>query len=103
MRKTLTPTKKRTEALLDYAQEQGVLLMEGMWTTFMPYMQSIRQHLKSGTIGQAQMVHASFGFRGPDDPSHVYLDPTAGGSLYSMSAFTPWPSLTGCLVLCRVR
>ena len=50
--KPRTPTKKRSEALLDYAKEQGGS-HGGHVDCFMPYMQAIRQHLKLGHIGMS--------------------------------------------------
>ena len=73
--------------------------MEGMWTSFMPYMQAIRQHLKLGHIGTPLMVQASLGFRGGDDPSRLLNPQLAGGSSFDVGVY-PLAVAIGCLTAC---
>jgi predicted dehydrogenase len=61
------------------AAEQGVFLMEAMWSRFLPAYEALRELLDDGRIGVPLMVEADFGFPLPLMPEHRLYDPALGG------------------------
>ena len=57
----------------------GVLVMEAMWTRYLPQSDVLRQVLAASTIGDVHLVTADFGFALPYDPTHRLWDPALGG------------------------
>lgn len=84
----------RSEAaeIVAAAREEGLFLMEAMWTRFLPIMYQVRQWLGEGAIGEVRMVSADFGFgSSPDTTKSRLYDPALGGGalmdvgIYSLS------------------
>jgi predicted dehydrogenase len=69
----------QAEALIHFAREKRIFLMEAMWTRFTPVMAKVRDVLSAGTLGAVRMVQADFGFRAPFDPRHRLFAPELGG------------------------
>jgi len=65
--------------MIEAARENGVFLMEAMWTRFRPAMHKVREWLSHGLIGEVKNVQASFGFRAPVEPGHRLFNPGLGG------------------------
>jgi predicted dehydrogenase len=61
------------------ARENGVFLMEAMWTRFLPAVAKAREWLSLGAAGKPVTVQANFGFRSPLGPEHRLFDPALGG------------------------
>ncbi|PUB27666.1 putative dehydrogenase [Promicromonospora sp. AC04] len=61
------------------ARAAGVLVMEAMWTRYLPQIDIVRQMLDDGTLGDIHLVTADFGFVAPYDPGSRMWDPTLGG------------------------
>ncbi len=57
----------------------GVLVMEAMWTRYLPQSDIIRQLLSAGAVGEVTLVRADFGFTFPVDPQHRLWNPELGG------------------------
>ena len=57
----------------------GVLVMEAMWTRYLPQADVIRRVLGEGIIGEVHNVTADFGFAAPYDPMSRLWDPELGG------------------------
>lgn len=53
---------REAEEVVAVAKKQGVLLMEGMWTRFMPVMVKLKELIASGKIGTVKYVSAHIGF-----------------------------------------
>jgi predicted dehydrogenase len=70
---------KDAEAMIAFALEKKLFLMEAMWTRFFPLMVKLKEILSAKTIGTPQLLSADFGFRGPDDPSGRLMDLKLGG------------------------
>ena len=84
----------RSEAaeIVAAAREEGLFLMEAMWTRFLPIMYQVRQWLRDGQIGEVRMVSADFGFgSSPGTTKSRLYDPALGGGalmdvgIYSLS------------------
>ncbi|MCA9997149.1 MAG: Gfo/Idh/MocA family oxidoreductase, partial [Anaerolineales bacterium] len=61
------------------ARQKGVVLMEAMWTRFLPTLVKTRELLASGAIGEVRMITADFGFRTSVNPNGRLFDPALGG------------------------
>jgi predicted dehydrogenase len=67
------------QAIADAARAAGVLVMEAMWTRYLPQSDVVRQSLRDGVIGDVHLVCADFGFVAPTDPHHRLWDVARGG------------------------
>lgn len=61
------------------ADEADRLLMEAMWTRFLPSLTQVRRSIAEGRIGRPRMVTADLGFRAEFDPRSRLFDPALGG------------------------
>lgn len=61
------------------ARQKRVVLMEAMWTRFLPTLVKTRELLASGAIGEVRMITADFGFRTNVNPNGRLFDPALGG------------------------
>ncbi len=87
--KPLAVNARQVERMIACARENGVFLMEAMWTRFLPVMERVREWLAEGAIGEVQMLQADFGFRGELDPGHRLFNPElAGGALLDVGVYT---------------
>lgn len=57
----------------------GVLVMEAMWTRYLPQSYLIRSVIADGIIGEVSNVHASLGFVSTFDPQSRLWSPELGG------------------------
>lgn len=81
-------TKREAEELYTLAKERGVLIMEAMWSRFVPAYVKAKEWIKGGKIGQVKYCDASFCYRIPFDPAHRLFDPAlAGGSLFDAGVY----------------
>jgi len=68
------------------SRARGVLLMEAMWTRFLPLMGWVRQQLPQ--IGQVRQVSADFGFRaGYNRQSRLFAPELGGGALLDVGIY----------------
>jgi predicted dehydrogenase len=65
--------------LVAEARQGGVLLMEAMWTRFLPHMVALRQAIDSGAIGEIRLLKADFCFRTNVNPAGRLFDLALGG------------------------
>jgi dihydrodiol dehydrogenase / D-xylose 1-dehydrogenase (NADP) len=77
--KPMTVNAAQAERLIALAQDNGLFLMEGMWTRFFPLMERVRHLISSGAIGEPRLLHVDFGFRAPFDPLQRLFNPDLGG------------------------
>jgi len=77
--KPLTASVADTEALLRYARDKGVFLMEAMKTAFLPAVGEAVRWIAEGRIGEPRLLRADFCFPGPDDPGDRLMNPDLGG------------------------
>lgn len=67
------------EGMIEAARAADRLLMEAMWTRFLPSIARMREVIASGAIGAPRLLVADFGFRAPFDPASRLFDPALGG------------------------
>ncbi|KQS14390.1 oxidoreductase [Curtobacterium sp. Leaf183] len=77
--KAFTITADEAQRVVDAARARGVVVMEAMWTRFLPQMTMLRQVVAEGRIGRPRIVEASHHQALPSDPSHRLNDPALGG------------------------
>jgi len=65
--------------MVDVARSSGTLLVEAMWTRFLPTMVRVREILAAGTLGELVYVTAEHGQWFAPDPSHRLFAPALGG------------------------
>lgn len=77
--KSLALNAPQAERMIQAARENDLLLMEAMWTRFLPAVVRLRELLAGGLIGEPRQFIADFGFRAEFDPASRLFDPTLGG------------------------
>lgn len=77
--KPITLNAREAEALIAYAREKRLFLMEAMWTRYLPAIVKVREWLGSGLIGEVRFLKADFGYRCAWDPQGRLLNPALGG------------------------
>ena len=94
--KPFTLDAAQAHAVVDAARDAGVVVLEAMWTRFLPHVRRIRQLLEDGAIGEVRTVVADHGqdFSGAD-PTHRLLDPgLGGGALLDLGIYpVSWASM----------
>ncbi|MDE0448424.1 MAG: Gfo/Idh/MocA family oxidoreductase [Spirochaetaceae bacterium] len=86
--KPLTVNAAEARAVAACAREHGVLLMEGMWTRFIPATAALRALIDAGEIGEPHVVHADIGFASAPDPaSRLFAPELAGGALLDLGVY----------------
>jgi predicted dehydrogenase len=72
----------------DRAKSQKCLLMEALWTRFLPHFISLSNEIKAGAIGDIQSIRANFCLQVPYDPRHrLYNRELIGGSLLDLGIY----------------
>jgi predicted dehydrogenase len=79
LEKPLTLNAAEARELVDLAHEKHLVLLEAMWTRFLPHMIRIREIIASGMIGQVRTVIADHTQFLPKDPEHRINNPDLGG------------------------
>lgn len=74
--------------MISVARSMNLLLMEAMWSRFLPTYVQIREWLKEGLIGDVRMLTANFGFlRTPDQKHRLYAPKLGGGALLDVGVY----------------
>lgn len=93
--KPLAMNSKEVEIMIDKAKEKKVLLMEALWTSFLPHYQYVINELKSKTYGNLLKMEASFGFfREFNDDSRLFKKSLGGGSLLDIGIYPVFAALS---------
>jgi predicted dehydrogenase len=82
LEKPFTMDLPSSTELADAARSAGVLLVEAMWTRFLPTMLRVREILAAGTLGPITYLTAEHGQWFPSDPSHRLFAPSLGGGAF---------------------
>ena len=86
--KPMTLSYHQTLALVTSAKEKNVFIMEGMWTSCMPFLDKIQSLIKQDVIGELQYVAANFGFSTPfNEESRLFKKSLGGGSLMDVGVY----------------
>ena len=69
----------QSQEMVDVARSSGLLLVEAMWTRFLPTMRRVREILDSGRLGRIVYVTAEHGQWFAEDAAHRLFAPALGG------------------------
>jgi predicted dehydrogenase len=79
---------KEAKAIVDLAASKGLVVLEAMWTRFLPHMIRMREILASGVIGEIRSVTAFHVQDLPDDPMHrLNAVELGGGALLDLGIY----------------
>lgn len=86
--KAFTLTEAEAADLRDLAAEKGLLVMEAMWTRYLPHMVRLREIIAEGLIGEVRAVTADHTQLLPDDPAHrLNALELGGGALLDLGIY----------------
>jgi predicted dehydrogenase len=79
--KSIAMSSRETSEMVAAAESRGLFIMEGMWPRFHPYMDSVRQLIESGALGDPVALVTDLGEKDPFDPSGPRWNPGLGASV----------------------
>jgi predicted dehydrogenase len=86
--KPMSLSPKQTAEMIAAAVKNKLFLMEGMWTSTMPFIDKILSLIKEDAIGQPQYVNADFGFLAPvDTDGRLFNKVLGGGSIMDLGIY----------------
>jgi len=86
--KPLTVNARQAQQLIDASRNNGVFLMEAVWTRFLPIYTDIRKWLVEGRIGPVSLITSTFGFKAPRNlKDRVFNPDLAGGALLDIGIY----------------
>ena len=77
--KSFTVDAAEARAVVDRADQNGLVVLEAMWTRFLPHMVRIRELIAEGELGEVRTVIADHNQLLPSDPLHRINNPLLGG------------------------
>ncbi len=77
--KVFTMNAAQAERVVARATELNLIVLEAMWTRYLPHMVRIRELVKSGALGTIRSVMADHNQNLPSDPLHRINNPLLGG------------------------
>ncbi len=77
--KPLAINEKQVRELINASKRNNTLLLEGMWTRFLPSFQFLFTVIQSGTIGDVLNIHADMSFIAEKDKNNRFFNPELGG------------------------
>ncbi|MEY8876141.1 MAG: Gfo/Idh/MocA family protein [Leptothrix sp. (in: b-proteobacteria)] len=88
MEKPFTVNAAEARAVVDLAQARQLVVLEAMWTRFLPHMRRIRELIASGALGTVYSVVADHTRDLPDDPKHrLNALELGGGALLDLGIY----------------
>lgn len=86
--KPITVNAGEARALVALAESKNLLLLEAMWTRFLPHMGRIRDIIAAGSLGEVRSLIADHTQDLPDDPSHrINSLELGGGALLDLGIY----------------
>lgn len=86
--KAFTVTRAEAEDLQSLAAERGLLVMEAMWTRYLPHMIRIRELIAEGALGEIRAVTADHTQLITADPAHrLNALELGGGALLDLGIY----------------
>ncbi len=84
--KAFTANVREAQALIDFAHERRVLLVEAIWTRFMPMSHKISEILQSGVIGEPRVLTATLCYY-MEDKERIIRPELCGGALLDLGVY----------------
>lgn len=86
--KAFTVNRAEAAELQALAAERGLLVMEAMWTRYLPHMVRLREIIADGTLGEIRAVTADHTQKISDDPAHrLNALELGGGALLDLGIY----------------
>ena len=86
---------QEVEAMIQLSKEKNTLLMEAMWTIFLPHYQYVLRLLENKHFGNILKLEADFGFHPVyDETSRVFDKSVGGGSLLDIGIYPVFAALS---------
>lgn len=86
--KAFTLNRAEAEDLQRLAAEKGLVVMEAMWTRYLPHMVHLREIIAAGTLGEIRAVTADHTQKLPTDPTHrLNALELGGGALLDLGIY----------------
>jgi len=86
--KPFTLNRAEAVALRNLARAKGLLVMEAMWTRYLPHMRRIHEIIAAGGIGEVRTVFADHTQSLPTDPDHrINSLELGGGALLDLGIY----------------
>jgi predicted dehydrogenase len=77
--KPFTLNAAEAREVVELATEKKLVVLEAMWTRWLPHMIRVREIIAAGTLGDVRTIIADHNQDLPDDPKHRILNPDLGG------------------------
>jgi predicted dehydrogenase len=77
--KPFTLNAGEAREIVELAKAKNLVVLEAMWTRWLPHMVRIHEIIAAGTLGDVRTVIADHDQRLPSDPKHRILNPDLGG------------------------
>ena len=79
---------REAQAIADLASAKGLLVLEAMWTRYLPHMTRIREIIAAGTLGEVRTMIADHTQLLSDDPAHrINALELGGGALLDLGIY----------------
>lgn len=86
--KPFAPTREEALPAVEYARSHGILLVEAMWTRWLPAIAKVKEWMQEGRIGTPSVISASFSFYSSVDlEEHRYHPEMGGGALLDVGCY----------------
>lgn len=83
------------DEMIAKAKEKNVLLMEALWTYFLPHYQFVLKELKNKAYGDILKIESNFGFQRPfNDDARLFNKAMGGGSLLDIGIYPIFATLS---------
>lgn len=87
--KAMFTNLKEAETAIAYAKEQGVFMMEAMWSYFLPAIKKAKEWVDTKRIGRIFYSDAVIGFKAPTHEGNRYFNVALGGGVaYDLTVYT---------------
>ena len=86
--KAFTRSAPEATAVVEAARSRGLLVVEAMWTRFLPHIDVVRRSLEDGLLGEIVAVEADHGqLLHPHGPQRLADPALAGGALLDLGIY----------------
>lgn len=93
--KAFAINSRQAREMVDTARAKNVLLMEALWTKFLPHYQLVMGMVRKGELGEIRNVLVNFGFHPGANPAQRMFDPAlGGGSLLDIGIYNVFIALS---------
>ena len=72
--KPFTINAAQARDLIELARANSLVILEAMWTRWLPHMARIREIIADGVLGEVRSLHADHSQLLPADPAHRLND-----------------------------